>query len=224
MSENYFTALASVDVKGHIEKKGKFSYLSWPFAVSELAKRHPDAEIEVREWDGFPAVRGPKGWMVQVSVTIKGVKRTQWHPILNNNNAPIMEPSVFDVNTSIQRALVKAVAMHGLGLYIYAGEDLPIDAAPEPKDENKPLEIRGNPNEGNWEAMNEEEQAYLLRVAGVAAQKFANEGADAAFTYLESLGLDAQEKAALWTRFDSKIRSGLKKAHAATTSSQKEAA
>jgi len=126
---NYFGELAKVDCSAHVEKKGKFTYLSWPFAMSELAKLHPKAEIEVREWDGFPAVRGPKGWMVQVSVTIDGVKRTQWHPVLDSNNKAIPEPDVFQLNTSIQRAMVKAIALHGLGLYIYAGEDLPEGAA-----------------------------------------------------------------------------------------------
>lgn len=126
---NYFEALAAVDCSAHAEKKGKFTYLSWPFAMSELAKRHPKAEIDVREWDGFPAVRGPKGWMVSVSVSIDGVRRTQWHPVLDSNNKFIAEPDVFQLNTSIQRATVKAIALHGLGLYIYAGEDLPITEA-----------------------------------------------------------------------------------------------
>ena len=77
----------------------------------------------------MPAVRGPKGWLVQVSVTIDGVRRTQWHPVLDSNNKAIPEPDVFQLNTSIQRATVKAIALHGLGLYIYAGEDLPEGAA-----------------------------------------------------------------------------------------------
>ena len=219
MAENYFTALAAVDCKGHIEKKGKFSYLSWPFAVAELAKRHPDAGIEVREWDGFPAVRGPKGWMVCVSVTINGIKRTQWHPILNGANQPIPEPSVFDVNTSIQRALVKAVALHGLGLYIYAGEDLPMDAEAS-NEERKPT---GKPTDGAWEAMNEEEQAFLLKIAAEVSTRVANDPADA-LDYVDSQKLDQQETLALWTRLDSKTRTALKKAKAAKDSSQKEAA
>lgn len=125
----YFEELAQVNVSGHTEKKGKFTYLSWPFAITELSKRHPDAEIEVRDWNGFPAVQGPNGWMVCVSVTIGGIKRSQWHPVLDTANKPIANPDVFQVNTSIQRAMVKAIALHGLGLYIYAGEDLPEPSA-----------------------------------------------------------------------------------------------
>ena len=127
---NLFEELAKVDCSAHVEKKGKFTYLSWPFAFGELFKRHPKAEIEAREWDGFPAVQGPKGWMVQVSVTLDGVRRTQWHPVLDSNNRPIAEPDVFQINTSLQRAAVKAIALHGLGLYIYAGEDLPEGVEP----------------------------------------------------------------------------------------------
>ncbi len=129
---NNFEELAKVDCTPYVEKKGKFTYLSWPFAFAELFKRHPKAEIDVREWDGLPVVRGPKGWMVSVSVSIDGVRRTQWHPVLDNNNRPIMEPDVFHINTSIQRASVKAIALHGLGLYIYAGEDLPEGAETAP--------------------------------------------------------------------------------------------
>lgn len=125
MEMNAFNELSVVDCSAHVEKKGKFTYLSWPFAYAELFKRYPKAQIDIREWDGFPAVRGPKGWMVCVNVTIDGVTRTQWHPVLDNNNKPIPEPDVFQLNTSIQRATVKAIALHGLGLYIYAGEDLP---------------------------------------------------------------------------------------------------
>ena len=124
-----FEELAKIDCAKYVEKKGKFSYLSWPFAFAELFKRHPKATIDVREWDGFPAIRGPKGWMVCVTVSIDGVSRSQWHPILDSNNKAIAEPDVFQINTSIQRGAVKAIALHGLGLYIYAGEDLPEGAA-----------------------------------------------------------------------------------------------
>ena len=65
------------------------------------------------------------GYFVQVTVDVDGVKRTQVHPVLDNRNQPIKEPNAFQINTSIQRCLAKAIALHGLGLYIFAGEDLP---------------------------------------------------------------------------------------------------
>lgn len=129
--DNYFTVLAQVDCSKHTEKKGGFTYLSWPFAVSELLKRHPDATWDVVEYGGKPYMETPAGCFVKVSVTANGVTRSQVHPILNNNNKTVAQPDAFQVNTSIQRALVKAIALHGLGLYIYAGEDLP-DKPDEP--------------------------------------------------------------------------------------------
>ena len=121
-----YAVLRDINVGEHIEHKGKFSYLSWAWAVDVLLQHYPDATWEVREWDGFPALhQGESGWWVHVSVTVNGITRSQWHPVLNHQNKPIHTPSVFEFNTSIQRCLVKAIALHGLGLYIYAGEDLP---------------------------------------------------------------------------------------------------
>ncbi len=123
--ENYFSELAKVDVSKHVEKKGQFTYLSWAYAVSELKKRHPDATWDVRRFDGLPYQRTDLGYMVEVAVTVNGVTHSQIHPVLDGRNKPLQSPTVFDINTSLQRALVKAIALHGLGLYIYAGEDLP---------------------------------------------------------------------------------------------------
>lgn len=125
MSDNYFTELAKIDVSEHIEKKGRFNYLSWPFAIEQLRKNHPEATWEVKRFDGMPYMKTELGYFVEVAVTVNGITLSQIHPVLNNYNKPIDNPSPFDINTSIQRCLVKAIALHGLGLYIYAGEDLP---------------------------------------------------------------------------------------------------
>lgn len=122
---NYFNELYQVDVSKHIEKKGKFSYVSWPFAVAELKKRHPDATWEVCRFEGAPYMTTSAGVFVEVAVTVSGCTLSQIHPVLNGQNRPIAQPNAFDINTSIQRALVKAIALHGLGLFVYAGEDLP---------------------------------------------------------------------------------------------------
>lgn len=122
---NYFSQLAAVDVGEHIERKGQFSYLSWPFAVAQLRQFDETATWEVRRFDGLPYLATDCGTFVEVAVTVRGVSLSQIHPVLDSRNKPIPAPSVFDINTSIQRCLVKAIALHGLGLYIYAGEDLP---------------------------------------------------------------------------------------------------
>ncbi len=123
--ENYFVRLNAVNVSEHIEKKGQFSYLSWPFAVAQLRQADPAATWEVRRFEGLPYLKTEAGFFVEVAVTVQGVSLSQIHPVLDAKNRPIELPNAFDINTSIQRALVKAIALHGLGLYIYAGEDLP---------------------------------------------------------------------------------------------------
>jgi hypothetical protein len=128
--DNYFTKLASIDVSEHIEKKGEFSYLSWAWAIDRLRKAHPDATWEVKRFDGVPYLKTECGYFVEVAVSVAGVTLSQIHPVLDGRNRPIKEPNAFDINTSIQRCLVKAIALHGLGLYVYAGEDLPEGTAP----------------------------------------------------------------------------------------------
>lgn len=125
MSENYFARLSKINVNEQVEKKGQFSYLSWPYAVAQLRQADPNATWEVRRFDGLPFLRSETGYFVEVAVTVQGVTLSQIHPVLDAKNRPLMEPTCFDINASIQRALVKAIALHGLGLYIYAGEDLP---------------------------------------------------------------------------------------------------
>ncbi|HFR4182819.1 MULTISPECIES: Sak single strand annealing protein [Bacillus] len=124
-TENYFSKLAQIDCSEHVEKKGRFSYLSWAWAVKKLREVDPKATWEVKRFDGAPYLKTDCGYFVEVEVTVQGLPLSQIHPILNNQNKPIAEPNSFDINTSIQRCLVKAIALHGLGLYIYAGEDLP---------------------------------------------------------------------------------------------------
>ena len=127
---NTFSTLNQINVSKYVEKKGNFNYLSWSFAVQELLKVCPNATWDVHTFktpEGVeqPYMRTETGYFVQVTVDVDGVKRTQVHPVLDNRNNPIMEPNAFHINTSIQRCLAKAIALHGLGLYIFAGEDLP---------------------------------------------------------------------------------------------------
>ena len=124
-SINHFARLSAINVSEHIEKKGGFAYLSWPFAVAQLRLADPAACWEVRRFGGLPYLMTETGFFVEVAVTVQGVCLSQIHPVLDGRNRPLLAPTAFDINTSIQRCLVKAIALHGLGLYIYAGEDLP---------------------------------------------------------------------------------------------------
>ena len=118
-----YVELAKINVNDKVEKKQKFSYLSWAWAVDTLMRADPTANWEYREPVTFP----DGTMMVFCTVTAFGVARTMQLPVINHSNKPIANPNAFDINTSMQRCLVKAIALHGLGLYLYAGEDLPPD-------------------------------------------------------------------------------------------------
>jgi hypothetical protein len=140
---NTFRALFQIDVAKYVEMKGQFSYLSWPFAVAQLRLADPTAYWEVRRFDGLPYLSTELGFFVEVAVTVQGVTLSQIHPVLDNKNRPLLAPTPFDINTSIQRSLVKAIALHGLGLSIYAGEDLP--DLNEGSDQPKPPQVVEKP-------------------------------------------------------------------------------
>ena len=127
--ENYFQELNAIDVTGKTEKKGNLTYLSWAWAWGELKKKHPDAFYTIYEnnegWNYH--TDGKTAW-VKTGVTVNGLEHIEYLPVMDfRNNFPVDKITSTDVNKTIQRSLTKAVARHGLGLYIYAGEDLPED-------------------------------------------------------------------------------------------------
>jgi len=130
--KSVFKTLADVDCSNHIEKKGKFSYVSWAWAWALVKQNYPDATFEKHVFSDnqdnpLPFMRDTKGYTyVQTSVTIEGVTLTETFPVTDNRNQAIQHPNAFEVNTALQRCLVKTLAFHGLGLSIYAGEDLPV--------------------------------------------------------------------------------------------------
>ena len=134
-----FEQLNDVNVQELVESKGQFTYLSWSHAATELLKKFPDSTWEVHEYQidntnekiTQPYMKTDTGYFVKVTVTVDGISRTQIHPVLDNRNQTIENPNAFQINTSIQRCFAKAVALHGLGLYIFAGEDLPESDRPE---------------------------------------------------------------------------------------------
>jgi len=109
-----------------MEQKGQFNYLSWAYAVEELRKLKPDATWRVvKDENGYPYTSTPAGHFVEVEVTVDDISLSQIHPVLDHRNQTLEQPNAFQINTSIQRCLAKAIALHGLGLYIFRGEDLP---------------------------------------------------------------------------------------------------
>jgi hypothetical protein len=170
-AHNPFHRLMSIDVSRHIERKGQFDYLSWPFAVAQLRQADPTAQWEIRRFDGLPYLATELGYFVEVAVTVQGVTLSQIHPVLDARNKPISSPTSFDINTSIQRCLVKAIALHGLGLSIYAGEDLSLlpDAEEPPTEPPKlprhvPAQPQPQPQPTGVETLTEPQIRYIERL------------------------------------------------------------
>ncbi len=122
--------LLKVNVNDHTEKKNGLTYLSWAWAWAEALKADPTATFDVQLFDGKPYMDVNGTGMVWVTVTMFGQPRFCMLPVMNHRNQPIQNPDAFQVNTAIMRCMTKALALHGLGLYIYAGEDLPESDAP----------------------------------------------------------------------------------------------
>lgn len=127
---NVFKTLSRINVNEHTESKGKFTYLSWSFAWAEVKKAYPEATYTVYENkdDLLYHTDGKTCW-VKTGVTIEGMEHIEYLPVLDFSNKSIALDKItsMNANTAIQRSLTKAIARHGLGLYIYAGEDLPAD-------------------------------------------------------------------------------------------------
>jgi hypothetical protein len=136
--QSVFEKLSSINVNDKVEKKNGLSYVSWIFAWSEVKKVYPSANYRVVNFDNKPYLFDEHlGYLVQTEVTIEGetipmqlpvmdnMNRAQRHIVYQKFNKDIQPATMFDINTAIMRCLTKNLAMFGLGLYIYAGEDIP---------------------------------------------------------------------------------------------------
>lgn len=126
--QSVFQTLNEINVNEHTEKKNGLTYLSWAWAWSKVKENFPDAFYTIYEnKDGLNYHTDGRTCWVKTGVTINGLEHIEYLPVMDYRNASIAADKVtsFDVNKAIQRSLTKAAARHGLGLYIYAGEDLP---------------------------------------------------------------------------------------------------
>lgn len=170
MEKSYFTELNAINVSDKVEVKGagnrKLSYLSWAWAWGEIKKAHPDTTYTVYENtlpNGYVVnyFTDGKTCYVKVGVTVNGIEHIEFLPVMDNMNKsiPLDKVTSWDVNTAIQRALTKAIARHGLGLYIYAGEDLPEDSTDKTEQAEK---VANDPN--NKEGSITDEQMTQISV------------------------------------------------------------
>jgi hypothetical protein len=194
--------MLATNVNGHLEKKNGLSYLSWAWAWAEALKADADATYKVEMFDGkcFMDINGTA--MVFVTVTMFKKPMTCQLPVMDYRNKAIPNPDAFAVNTAIMRCMTKALALHGLSLYIYAGEDLP--------EEGRSVVI--TPTQGAQDNIPPEELQYLQEMAMELIAMCEQGDPKAAWDKLEGENLDSEQKIALWTLLPSKVRSALKKA------------
>jgi len=131
---NVFAKLYPVNVNDHTEKKGRFTYLSWSHAWTEVCKHFPNS-ASYHFHDDLVYPDGTRE--VRCTVTIEGMSHMMWLPVMDNNNRAIKNPDARAISDTRMRCFVKAIAMHGLGLYIYRGEGIPEDTG-EPQTINEP--------------------------------------------------------------------------------------
>lgn len=195
-------ALLKRDVNAHTEKKNNLTYLSWAWAWAEALKADPGATYKVEMFGDkcFMDINGTA--MVFVTATMFGKPMTCQLPVMDYRNKAIPNPDAFAVNTAIMRCMTKALSLHGLGLYIYAGEDLP--------EEGKSVVI--TPTQGATDNIPEEELRYLEELAIELIATCEQGDPKAAWVRLEEQNLDGEQKIALWTLLPSKVRTSLKKA------------
>ena len=133
MTDSVWHNLSRFDVSKEVEQKGRFDYLSWAWAWAFVKEKYPTATFEKHIFkdnqdNPLPFMRDTKGHTyVAVTVTIESVSHTEIHYVMDHKNQSVQHPDGGQVNKALQRCLVKAIAFHGLGLNVYAGEDLPMD-------------------------------------------------------------------------------------------------
>ena len=214
-------ALLKTNVNEHTEKKKDLTYLSWAWAWAEALKADPTATFKVEMFGDkcYMEINGTA--MVWVTVTIFNKPMTCQLPVMDSGNRAIplkgytavskygkeyrVECDAFAVNTAIMRCMTKALGLHGLGLYIYAGQDLPDEDSP-------PEKIIITPTQGAMDTIPEDEQIYLKEFAVDLIATCEQGDPKSAWVKLEKENLDDEQKIALWTLLPSKVRSALKNA------------
>jgi len=194
--------LLKKNVNDHVEKKNGLSYLSWAWAWAEALKADPKAsyKIEMFNCKCYMEINGTA--MVFVTVTMFDKPMTCQLPVMDYRNKAIPNPDAFAVNTAIMRCMTKALALHGLGLYLYSGEDVPEDSR----------SVIITPTQGAQDNIPIEELRHLEELAMELIATCEQGDPRAAWVKLEEQNLDSEQKVALWTLLPSKVRAALKKA------------
>lgn len=198
--------LLKINVSEHTEKKNGLTYLSWSWAWTEVLKLDPQATWEAIEFNGLPCVFLPDSTaLVKVVVTIKGHSKACWLPVIDHRNKPIPGPNAFQINTAIVRCLTKAISMHGLGLYIYAGEDLP-------EEDQKPAQkLKIAALDGIGDGLSEDTKQVIHEWAAEATEICRNQSAADCIAFLREKGMEDDERLYMDSKLPSDVRSAMRK-------------
>lgn len=177
--------LSKIDVSEHTEKKGNLTYISWAWAWGTLKEHYPHASFRKCFFGDLPYTMDDQGYAyVSVTVTVgteglPGEEVTEVFPVLDHRNNSVKTPNSFQINTSLQRCLAKAIAYHGLGHYIYAGEDLPMTDVPTDPPKEPPL------------TEEQEERAAIIEYEAGETREVAEKKAreDPGYTYINDKSL-----------------------------------
>jgi hypothetical protein len=200
--------LLAINVNDHTEKKNNLTYLSWAWAWAEVLKIDAQATWDAVEFNGLPvAILPDESAMVKVLVTIKGHTKSCWLPVMDHRNKAIKGPDAFAINTAIVRCLTKCISMHGLGLYIYAGEDLPeVDTgAPAPK------VVKQGALQGIGDDLSDDWKTYLQDTASAVVELVGKGDMAGANFEMHREPLDDTQQLYMERFMDSKTRSALRK-------------
>lgn len=186
-----FEKLYQINVNDKVEQKNGLNYLSWSYAFAEFKKVHPDMTYEVKKFEnGLPYAYDPNtGYMVYTSMTVDGLTHEMWLPVMDGNNKAMKDKpytvktkykeitvqaaTMFDINKTIMRCLVKNMAVFGLGLYIYAGEDLP--EVVETEEEKKANAERDDKTRAEIKALIQETETDTIKYLTAMGKHFKKE-------------------------------------------------
>lgn len=216
---NYQT-LRAINVNGHTEKKNGLTYLSWAWAWDIFKQQYPEATYKIiKAEDGTPYFETKAGVMVYTEVTADNITHEMWLPVMDGANNAMKSDAyeydtkygkkkvdafdMFDVNKTIMRCLVKNLAMFGLGIYIFAGEDLP-------EEDKIPVPQKVTPTAGAGETLDDETKQWVINEAMEIMADIESGNVEAAHDRA-SLVTDSDQKVFLWSKLGSKERSAIKK-------------
>ena len=208
--------LLKLNVNEHTEKKNNLTYLSWAWAWAEALKADPAATFKVELFDGkcYMDVNGTG--MVWVTVTMFGKPMTCMLPVMDYRNKPIPNPDAFSVNTAIMRCMTKALSLHGLGLYIYAGEDLPQKPERENEQDTNTFKEKGSvkhtPRGGIGDDLPDDIKDFLRDLAASTENMIQDGKAVEALAMIDDQALEADQRVWLASQMSSTTRAALKKA------------